>query len=54
MFRKGSFVFRKDAEVSKESSDGAAVKKRKKIVTVEHEDIIGDNFWDQNPGILQA
>ena len=57
MLRKDAVITKErtgntDGEKSEESGGPEMVKRLKKVVTVEHVDIIGDNFWDQNPGFL--
>jgi hypothetical protein len=40
-------------ETVKMDKDGNPVKRWKKIVVVDHVDIIGPKFWDERPYILQ-
>lgn len=55
MYRKGSVVFRRSSEVTEVSSrdNRTEVKRMRNLVVVEHCDIIGDSFWQDNPQILQ-
>ncbi|KAI9362057.1 tRNAHis guanylyltransferase-domain-containing protein [Zopfochytrium polystomum] len=52
IFRKGSVVYRKERDIEHVGGDGEVVTRRKKVTSVEHIDIIGDVFWDNNPEIL--
>ena len=47
-FRKGTSIFRKKIEVQTESGGTA---KRSRVVEF-NGDIIGDDFWEENPHIL--
>ncbi|RUS34220.1 Thg1 C terminal domain-containing protein [Jimgerdemannia flammicorona] len=53
MFRKGSVVVREEAEVTSLSAKtGLEVVRRKRIPTVLHVDIIGEEFWKSRPELL--
>ena len=51
-FKKGTTIIRKKVEVPCESGE-SATKLRTKIVELDC-DIIGDEFWNQNPHLLQS
>ncbi|TPX69242.1 hypothetical protein SpCBS45565_g02572 [Spizellomyces sp. 'palustris'] len=52
IFRKGSTLFRRLSKVTASTRDGTSEVKRTKNLVVEHGDIIGDKFWQENPQIL--
>ncbi|RKO90889.1 Thg1 C terminal domain-containing protein [Blyttiomyces helicus] len=56
MFRKGSVLFRRPTQVTSTSSrDGVTpVVRTRHPVVVEHRDIIGDAFWEENPHVLEG
>ncbi|KAJ3010780.1 tRNA-histidine guanylyltransferase 1-like [Thoreauomyces humboldtii] len=54
VFKKGSVLYRKPTVMQLVSSDGATPFERtRKVITLEHRDIIGDPFWEENPYILE-
>ncbi|TPX56348.1 hypothetical protein PhCBS80983_g04578 [Powellomyces hirtus] len=55
LFKKGSVLFRKPTIVQQLSSrDGTTpVERSRNLVVIEHRDIIGEQFWEENPYILQ-
>lgn len=54
LYRKGSVIYRKPTEVTTVSSRDNVTKvtRTKLVIQVTHVDIIGDDFWDENPHIL--
>ncbi|KAJ3691929.1 hypothetical protein LUZ60_012279 [Juncus effusus] len=54
MLKKGSCVYRKMVEeIVKTDECGNPIKRARNIITLDHIDIIGPKFWDENPYILQ-
>ncbi|CAI2168628.1 18818_t:CDS:2 [Funneliformis geosporum] len=49
MYRKGSVLIRKEANLMTLNQKGVEVIRKKKVVTTSHVDIIHDKFWKENP-----
>ena len=45
IYRKGSFIFRRKRMVQETTKSGSVVKRRRTLIEISHEDIIGDEFW---------
>ncbi|KAJ3300443.1 tRNA-histidine guanylyltransferase 1-like [Borealophlyctis nickersoniae] len=55
LFKKGSVLYRRPTIVKEISSrDGREVTRTRYPVVVEHRDIIGTSFWEENPHILNV
>ncbi|KAI9204162.1 tRNAHis guanylyltransferase-domain-containing protein [Polychytrium aggregatum] len=49
LYRKGSVLHRKQIQsIEASATDGSPVVRRRKVVVIEHCDIIGDAFWTEN------
>jgi tRNA(His) guanylyltransferase len=54
MYRKGTIVYRGYVpETVTDSRTGEQTTRKRKQVIVAHRDIIGDEFWKENPHILK-
>ncbi|KAI9017631.1 Thg1 C terminal domain-containing protein [Gaertneriomyces semiglobifer] len=53
-YRKGSVLYRKPVEVTETTKEGKEVVRKRKEVVLEHCDIIGDEFWNEHPGVLEG
>jgi tRNA(His) guanylyltransferase len=54
LFRKGSVLYRKRVEEEITAKDGKPSVRLRWRVVCEHRDIIGDEFWRDNPHLLEA
>ncbi|CAG8574041.1 10583_t:CDS:10, partial [Diversispora eburnea] len=48
MFRKGSVLIRKEVDIKTTCENGMEITRKKKVVLILHDDIIGDKFWKEN------
>ncbi|KAJ3415207.1 tRNA-histidine guanylyltransferase 1-like [Chytridiales sp. JEL 0842] len=53
IYRKGSILIRRLAETTKVTADGVEIPRKRVRVFTEHCDIIGDQFWKDNPQIFE-
>ncbi|KAJ3088875.1 tRNA-histidine guanylyltransferase 1-like [Quaeritorhiza haematococci] len=54
MYRKGTVLYRKPQDVKEKSKrDGSEVVRRRNVITVDHCDIIGKEFWEENAYLLK-
>ena len=51
MFRKGSVIYRCSKDVAEIGRNGEAITRKRKVLTIVHDDIIGDAFFVQT-GVL--
>lgn len=53
IYRKGSVITREIKAVSETSTKtGQEVTRNRKLITVQHVDIIGNQFWESRPGLI--
>jgi tRNA(His) guanylyltransferase len=53
MYRKGSVLYREEMESNEVSKNtGLPVKRKRKMITIQHIDIIGDTFWNDQDRLL--
>ncbi|KAJ2897791.1 tRNA-histidine guanylyltransferase 1-like [Coemansia aciculifera] len=52
IFKKGSVLLRSLVPIDMTDKDGNSIVREKKVVQIEHCDIIRDRFWREHPGIL--